>query len=59
MRLETLHMLSDAGDPDICAWNEQPEKNRDYVAFMRMFYVFKKDGQEDTKYGDIGSYRLA
>jgi len=57
LKVETLHMLSDVGDPDICGWNEQPDKNRDFVDFMRMFYVFKKDGQEDTKYGDIGGWR--
>lgn len=51
-------MLHDVGDPDICGWSEQPDKNRDFVAFMRMFYVFKKDKEEDTKYGDIGTCTL-
>lgn len=48
-------MMSDVTDADVCGWSEQPEKARDFVSFMRMFYVFKKDGQEDTKYGDIGN----
>lgn len=56
LKLETLHMLSDVGEADVCAWTEQPEKSRDYVSFIRMLYLLKKEGQEDTKYGDIGIY---
>ena len=51
-------MLSDVADPDVCGWSEQPGKSRDYVAFMRLFYVFNKDSQNDTKYGDIGYLHL-
>ena len=54
LKVETLHMLNDVGDPDICGWNESPDKNRDFASFMRIFYVLKKEGQEDTKYGEIG-----
>jgi len=54
LKIETLVMLSDIADCDVTAWTEQPDKARDYVTFIRLFYVFNKDGMEDCKYGDIG-----
>ena len=54
VKLETLHMLGDVTDPDSCFWFEQPDKARDYISFVRLLYIFKKDGMEDQKYGDIG-----
>lgn len=58
VKLETLHMLGDVIDPDVCCWNEQPDKSRDFISFVRLLYIFKKDGLEDQKYGDIGRYRI-
>ena len=54
MKLETLYILSDVGEADVCTWSEQPEKSRDYTSFIRMLYLLKKEGQEDIKYGNIG-----
>jgi len=54
VKLETLHMMGDVADPDVCFWFEQPDKARDFVSFVRLLYIFKKDGMEDQKYGDIG-----
>lgn len=54
VKLETLHMLGDISDPDVCFWIEQPDKSRDFVSFVRLLYIFKKDGPEEQKYGDIG-----
>ena len=48
-------MSSDTADPDVSSWTEQPDKSRDYVYFIRLFYTFKKDASDDIKYGEIGN----